>query len=517
MNFEETGGLSLNDVKILVLRSFRRYFRISVWPGLALVCIGLAVSLKVPNFYSSDALIYVQPQRLSSAVVDSPNDNEMSERMEALVQTILSRPRLKKIVQKYELYPEYRGTSREQQSVIKLRQDIGITPVTSTTGSKLNQTFRLSFSYRDKDKTYEVLKDITDLFIEESLLDKRTEIKGTEDWLDAELTEARQKLESTEASVQAFVRDNFEKLPQHLEAALGRLEGAQKQLANNSQLIAANMTRKATLEAELSDISRSPGVSIGQGSDQMVSPEDGLAQLESALLVLLSRYSERHPDVVATKKRIEALKQQISSSGGGAKVAPVSQGKSSTQRTFKLQLGELEAQIVALNKENETLRSDIKKLQANIDQMPVKEQELLKIKRDYANVKANYEKLLSAREDAGLKSSLVRSQRSAQFRVVDPPERPIRPSGPNRPLFVIAACVFGFIVAMALPVGFYFLNNGYKTVEEMQKETGLTVIGVVPPMETPFTKAVRRKFSLISAALSGIGAVTGVIVVLVMI
>jgi polysaccharide chain length determinant protein (PEP-CTERM system associated) len=459
----------------------------------------------------------MQPQRLNSKILEEQKREEVSERLQALVQEILSRPRLRAIIDRFKLYPEYKGVEGSERALSKLKAAIEVGQAPSLTGVQQLQTFKLSFSHRDPDTVFEVIKALSNLFIEESVYDRRNEVQGTQDFFDAQLADARKKLEETENKVQEFVKQNFGKLPEHLEQAVARLQTLQSQLESNGQLLAANMTRRGNLEGELGEV-RKLASTIGEGGGASYSndPREAVEQLEEALAVLKSKYTDQHPEVIATKKRIEALRAQLAKGGGGKKpVGPRvnSQGVAAVMGV-KRQLNEVDIAINALKDENERLKKQVEELNADIQEMPLKEQELLKIKRDYENLKETYQKLMGERDTAGLQASMLRSQKATQLRVVEPPEKPVGPAGPPRMLIGLGGLVLALVILVAVPVAIYFLNGSFRSKEEVEETLGVKVLGVIPPMFTPEATSATRRIQLVSGAASAVSflALSAVIV-----
>ncbi|MCB0344617.1 MAG: hypothetical protein KDD66_05855 [Bdellovibrionales bacterium] len=506
LSFSNAPQRNTNEVLALVAQAIKRYWRIAVGPAVVLCGLIITFSIAVPDYYSASSLLYIQPQRVQTKIVQEPDEREMRSRLDSIVQEILSRPRLRAIIEKFDLYPSLRGPKGIESAIYTLRKKVNITPVKSPTGLELLQTFRLTFTHGNPETAYRVTQAVTNLFIEESLLSRRTEIQSTEEFIDAQLYDARKKLEETEAMVQKFVSGNFKQLPEHLNAAIARLENLQAQLTANSQMISANNVRRQSLQTELVT-ARSSGAGLPSARETSSDPNEAVAQLESALVVLQSKYSDAHPDVIKTKQRIKALKAQLGSGSSGGKSAPAA--SSPVVRSIRSQINEVDAQLAALQKENASLKKSIEVLQVDIQAMPLKEQELLKIKRDYTNVKANYERLLAAKEDASLQNSLMQSQKASQFKIIEPAELPAFPAGPNRKLFMTAGIAVSGILFVSLLMLLFFLNGAYKDRDEMESETGLPVLGLIPPMTTPETVAYQKRLTSVSVFASALSLASG--------
>lgn len=512
MDTFDQSGKSFSEVVLPFKSALSRYWTVAWAPALVICGLVVVVGIRLPNYFLSDSLIYIQPQKVNTKLIENPDKDEKSERLESLVYEILSRPRLRSIIEQFNLYPHMQGVIGKEKALRQLKDAIEIEPVTSQTGHQLLQTFRLSFTHNDPKIAFEVNKALSNLFIEESIISTKSETQGTEEFLDAQLRSARQKLEATEERVQGFVRENFGKLPEHLDAAVARLENAQSQLATNSQLITANTTRLNTLRRELELLEREPAQVVASGGTTTNDPGEALDQLTASLAILRSRYSDEHPDVIKTKRQIEALRSQVSSGSGSrpAGATTVRRGGSQQEaRQLRIEMGEVQAQLNQLEVENKQLKQNIGQLERNIQEMPLKEQELVKIKRDYSLVKQNYERLLAAREEAGLQTSLASSQKGTQFKIVEPPSMPVIPSGPNRLLICAAGIIAGLIIFFIIPLGLFFTNSSFKFRDEMESELGVHVLGIVPPMDTPRAALLSRRASSASVVFSLLGFVAG--------
>jgi succinoglycan biosynthesis transport protein ExoP len=90
------------------------------------------------------------------------------------------------------------------------------------------------------------------------------------------------------------------------------------------------------------------------------------------------------------------------------------------------------------------IESDITTYQARLNLTPETEQELADISRGYEESKANYDSLLQKQNQSQLATSLEQRQQGEQFRILDPPSLPARPSAPNHLLISIAGLMLGF-------------------------------------------------------------------------
>src|SRR5207248_2375718 len=77
------------------------------------------------------------------------------------------------------------------------------------------------------------------------------------------------------------------------------------------------------------------------------------------------------------------------------------------------------------------LESQITAYQTRLNLTPETEQLLADISRGYEESKSNYDSLLQKQMQSQLATSLEQRQQGEQFRVLDPPSLPDKPSAPN--------------------------------------------------------------------------------------
>ena len=80
----------------------------------------------LPNQYMSDTLILVVPQQVPETYVRSTVTTRIEDRLQTITQQILSRTRLERIIQDFNLYPELRKTAIMEDVVERMRSSIGV-------------------------------------------------------------------------------------------------------------------------------------------------------------------------------------------------------------------------------------------------------------------------------------------------------------------------------------------------------------------------------------------------------
>ena len=159
------------------------------------------VSRKLPDLYRSDTLILVVPQRVPESYVKSTVTSRIEDRLQSISQQILSRTRLERIIQDFNLYAEERQTGIMEDIVEQMRADIKVDVVKG-------DAFRVSYIGRDPRTVMKVTERLASLFIEENLRDREVLAEGTNQFLEAQLEDARRRLVEHEKKLEVYRRQS---------------------------------------------------------------------------------------------------------------------------------------------------------------------------------------------------------------------------------------------------------------------------------------------------------------------
>ncbi len=175
--------------------------------------------------------------------------------------------------------------------------------------------------------------------------------------------------------------------------------------------------------------------------------DERIKSLEEELDRLSLRFTELHPDVVETRallENLEASRRKEIEAFLSADENDQNQPLSDLNREIKLEASRLESQIASYRVKEIDLQRKISELESKVDLIPQIEAESTALNRDYGITKRKYEELLSRKESADLSRRADVSAEDLQFRIIEPPLMPKRPTGPNRLIFYTAVLVMGF-------------------------------------------------------------------------
>jgi polysaccharide chain length determinant protein (PEP-CTERM system associated) len=443
----------------------------------------------LPEVYRSSTLIVVTPQRVPASFVASTVTIDLNERMRSIVQEILSRTQLEKIIQEIDLYPsEPKGAIEERIGRLRGKVKVELRP---------NNIFELSFESESPENAKQVTSRLASLFIDQNLQVREQQAEGTRSFINAEAERLRKELEQQEAIVSQYKVANRYELPDQLDANLRSLDQLRRELEANNQRLAALQERKGvlqkqTVESDIFGIDLSGGLLLGSES---VVPENVQAQMKKKELdSLLQRYSGKHPDVVRVKKEIQALeaerKEAIPSRQANPTPAP---SVNPLKQVLQTQVTDIDAEIQVLRSQVERISSQIVVLQARVDNTPSRGIEISKISRGYEITLRKYQDLLGKGLESELSENMEKKLKGQQFEIRDPANFPLKPVRPNRGLIILVGLLAGLGGGVASAFLLDNLDTSFKKSEEINSYANVPLLATLPALITRGTVLEQRR------------------------
>jgi polysaccharide chain length determinant protein (PEP-CTERM system associated) len=464
-----------------------------VWYVLVPVSIAAAGTVlwsrNLPDLYRSQAVIQVIPQSISESLVRSTIEARIEDRLPAIQQAIQSRTRLESMIEEFDLYPQERQVMVMEDVVERMRADI-------QTWIVRRDAFGVSYVGTDPEKVMRVTDRLGGLFIEQSLSYRHNLTEVTDEFLDSQLLETRQALESQEGRLESYRRTYAGQLPTQVEANLQQMSAANMQLQQIVDGINQAMSRRLVLERQLGDLQRA----MGNGADAVSSvtsaglqasvggPAGELAAAQEAVEAVRARgLKPGHPDLDAALRSLREAERRYadaasSTRAGGPIVSPAEAARQAQLDAVKAEIAELDRQVRVARENEARLRGVAEAAQARLDAMPTRETEMIALMRDYDIINDKYRGLLQKREEARISANLERRQVGEQFNIIDRARLAERPFSPDRFRLNMAGAAFGLVFGVGL-IGFLeYRDRGLRTDEDVRSVVGLPVLAVVPVM-----------------------------------
>ena len=476
----------------------RRIWYVVIPIAVVLSAVALYASY-APKEYRATTTILVIPQKVPEAFVRSTVTERVEERLQSLVQDILSRTRLEQVISEFKLFPEETENLSVEKAVEIMRRNIQVE------FKWRESSFTISYIGKDPKVVTMVANKLASLLIEENLKLREQQAQGTSEFLNTELAATKTKLEKEEWSILQFKQRHMGELPEQRDATLKLLDQFQLQYQRVSDNLRSAQDRKLVIQKQLSDmelLAMPVGDPLQTQSKVQISPKGDygiqLEQLKNQLTELLMRYTERHPDIVMVKKKISDLEKQAASlrlekefGENRTDRAPAAKIESKRERNegnsfykeMEIQLIAVTSEIQKLKEEEANVKTQIAKYRERTENTFVREQALATLTRDHQNTSDTYQALLRKTQEARQAENLERRQKGEQFKVIDPARVPQKPFRPNIPRVLL----FGLLLGMSCGFGLAFfreqMDSSFRDAEDLEATLGFKVLVTIPKIK----------------------------------
>lgn len=474
--------LGFEDYRAILLR--RRWLLLG--PALVGIAAGYALSLSLPEKYTSHTVVLVEQPVVGTNYVNPVVSEDLNQRLASMKEQILSRTRLQNLVEKFQLYKK--DVSRVPMEVLveRLQRSIAVSSLSPMPGTQAPALpgFNVDVTLGEARVAQQVCYEITSMFMEKNLRLRQQQAEDTTQFLAKQLEEAKDKLDKQDAKLAAFQTRYVGALPEDDKTTLTLLTGMTPQLEAVTQSLNQARQDKAFIESMLSqsEASLAP-LAEGQNSETL---EQQLGGLQKQLTSLQATETDEHPDVVKLKKEIAELQKKIEEAAAAPQKQPTEQkpkmpvAEPSQIQQLRAQLHEKEVAIRLKTAEQEGLERQIKVLQSRVQLSPKIQQELKPLTRDYQTALNFYNDLLKKRNESQMATELENRQQGEQFRVLDPPSLPERPSFPNRPLFSIGGLGAGLVLGLGLTQLAEWRDKSMRTKRDVEMYLGVSTLVLIP-------------------------------------
>ena len=449
----------------------KRKWVLLVWIVVGLIGAGVAFLL-LPKVYRSSTLILVESQKVPTDYIKPMAVDTIEERLIAIQQQILSRTLLQKIIEEFHVYDDELKRQPLEDVIDLMRRDIKITMVDDRFHRNI-QAFTISYDSDDPALAMQVTNKLAALFIGENLKVREQLVEGTSEFLEQELFRLKEKLDRQEAEISQYKQKHIGQLPQQEEAMFRTLDRLTMELQTQNDMLRMLVERKDIMRDAIETSAGTPGGVIH------LSPKGRLRQLREQLAQLLSEYKDTYPDVLRVKREIKDLEARVAR---GPSSDDLEEDVVVSGSDMDSQLRTVDAEIKVRRHRATEIQAQIKSLEQRMEQMPIREQELSTLLRDYETTNKRYQALLANKESAKITEQMEKRQKGEQFRVLDPANLPIKPVKPDPLRVFLAGITAGLVLGGGTIWWLDFRNLPFRRPEEIETSLGLPMLASIPHM-----------------------------------
>ena len=142
-----------------------------------------------------------------------------------------------------------------------------------------------------------------------------------------------------------------------------------------------------------------------------------------------------------------------------------------------------------------------------VDAVPVREQEMAELSRNYSVSKDHYQSLLDKTFSAGMAADLEKKQQAEHFTILDLAQVPEKPFKPKRSLLFLGA----FLAALAMSLGLAYVKDMMNGTVKFEREmkamlpASVPLLAVVPELRSAADRRSSIRFAVIAVVISLIG------------
>jgi len=470
-------GIQLDDLKHILERRSRLV--LAVLAGALLLATFIAAIL--PNQYESRATLLIEPQTISEKLVE-PNlaQTELNKRLHILSMEILSRGRLSKVIDEFDVYPELEDEMTREEIIEKMRSEITVAPVLSDLEARVGvrtadmeiNTFQLTYRHRNRDIAAAVANRLANDFVE-AHIKERAEMSGdTSEFIEAELQRLSARIAELETKISTVKSLNIGRLPEDLPSNQNQHERLVQNIRDTQRELAIAQSDEAFYRQQ---------VLVG-GADFLKwqnddTPEKRLEQMRLALNEAQSRgLTDKHPDVIKFRTEIAQLEATIKDSRAEDK--PLSMA----QENAKAEMQRAGLRATSAKAELDRLQAQLSDLESRLAETPKVAEQLSAYEREYQHLFDSYQQYSSKRLEAGVAADMERRQKGEKFRVLEAAIPTPEPASPNRPVILVIGGVLGLLAGAGLGLLAEITDLSFHDARSLQSRLGIPVLAAVPPV-----------------------------------
>lgn len=525
MQAQETYGvarrpLDLEDY-IDLLRRHRGWIFGPLFAMLVLTVVG---SYLWPDTYESQATLKIVSPTLDPTLALSPINSQLSDRINSMASTILSRTVLQTIIQTHGLYPKDMGRVPIEDIIETMKRKIIISPAqmvnAANPGNRAVSAFTIRFSYEDRFKAQKVVGELVSRFINENQKEKTSGVVQGLNLFRDRLEQAQKELEAAETKLAQFRAAHQGRLPDQENSVMAQMNALQTRLSLLNSSLSRATQDKMMLETNLS-VEQERRRSIKEyveisepertKNERLQEYDREIRKLEDTVSILRESVTEKHPDMIQVRQRLATVKKERDalfreesakkpSDANTRKVLDpqavrLAQEHDGNIKRYQSQIEAKNLEIETLNREARDVSGQVKSLNDRVQGIPLSEKEYSELIRERDVAKERF-------QEANIKHNRMQSGEEIETRKLgetleqlDSPLLPQSPSEPKRPMIIGLGAALGLFFGLVTAGAREMKDTSLKNLKDVRAYTKMTILGSIPLLENDLVVRRRRRIA----------------------
>ena len=525
---------------VAFLRRRRLLFLITAVP---ILCGAIVLAFRLPAIYVSEAKVLIEQPAIPEDIVASTVNTYVDEQIEAVSQRVLAAQNIRSLIEEFNLYSEDRNGGVDLTLVSRFREDTDLQNIAAEIfdarrGRMDGSTFAFVVGYRYTDPivAQKVADRLVQLYLAENVK-SRTELSAeTTAFLREQAERVAADISQIELRLSEFKAQYAGALPERqalniqaldrFEREISRIDDEIRQLTSDRDILRFELQntspyatmisetgapvvgaeeRLETLRLEYARLSSTYGpehpdvvrtrreIEAIVGSEAFESADDlalRISALKAERAQMMERYSEEHPDVLSISRNIDTLESEYRSLAGSgdlrAAAMPAPNNPIYVQK--QLQIDGISDRLRAAQSERRDLGAKRDQAERDIALAPTVEKEWLALNRGYSSLQEEYDQINRRISEAQMSETLESQNKGERFTLLEAATLPSVPVEPNR-----AAIIFlGVVVALGLGIGLCAILDGLDSSVRSGRDLEL-LLGATPLVAIPFVETAADK------------------------
>ena len=458
-----------------VLEILFRRKRTIILPTILASGLAFMGAMLMPKSYSSSNLILLGKDEVLNPLVkwQTAVSIGLQDHLVSFNKIIFSRSILEEVVNRLDLLE---GDS----DPLAMEQMIGELTGAITASASGADSFSIVVDWKDPVVARDIVRTVTELFIDKSLEGDRKEATSAVDFIQKQLDTYQAQLSHAENRLKKYKEENPDRLPDRHNQYVGDLTSYRKLLVASEVEIKELELRQELLEQRLSG--EQPMV-VESASYLSVSPiQQRLENLRIKINEMQVRVKPDHPDLIKTQRELEAVQAIRAQEKSQREAAETKEVRSPTYQEVLAKLQDARVDLAAERLQREEYIKIIEELEGKVTGIPESEMALEAMKREVAINQEVFETLRSKVEQARVNQQVELQSQENRFQILDEAKVPLRHKSPNVPLILIGGLIGGIFMGIGLIFLFEFLDQAVVREEEMVFTFDEAILAAVPKL-----------------------------------
>ena len=475
-----------------------------------------------PDSYVSQAVVKIVPQQVPQNMVQSAINQQMSDRINSMAQTILSRTVLTTIINSFGLYQRERSRMPIEDVVEQMKNAIQIQPVASPTGTADRiPAFAVSFSYENRLTAQRVVQDLVSRFIDENIRNRSNATFQTTQFMKDEMDDAKKELDAAEDKLAAYRMQNNGRLPDQVDSNMRQLAALQSQASYLSARISSVNQEKLQMESNIrifkdqlanlnkdaSQLQNAPD----RKSPELLDAEKDLNTSQDQLVLLRQHYKDTFPDVQSAIARVAGARKKVqevqaadaakktdtptATTPAGQQTVRESRDIEASIRRFQSALEARDLDLQDNTKQLKAVNDAIKGFEGRMSTVPLGEKQYADLLRDRDLVKERFVDLSGKLGKAEIAQEMEGRKQGETLELLDPASLPTTPTEPKRPMVILLGAALGLVLGISIAGVREMKDTSLKNLKDVRAYTQMAILGSVPLLENDFVVRRRRRLA----------------------